>query len=191
MKLKFLYKIITGDLSLSARTFRSLATSDVESLLLVRQCRFLESALTSHFTTSILTSPDSVSISSITEDIIQLDLSLLLSEAATHPSQKLVHQIASSPEGSWPKLWDLALEQGVFGTTCIYPGCAQAPLPPSSLRQHMPCPKLWHLAKQSVPLHAFSVCPLRTYSLHRGICRRLCPLHELYICLWSLVAQYF
>ena len=106
-------------------------SSDVESLLLVRQCRFLESALNSNFTTSILTSPDSVSISSITEDIIQLNLSLLLSEAATHPSQKLVHQIASSPEGSWPKLWDLALEQGVFGTTCI-----QAVLKLLSLHPH-------------------------------------------------------
>ena len=30
-----------------------------------------------------------------------------------------VQQIASSQEGSWPKLWDLALERGVFGTTCI------------------------------------------------------------------------
>ena len=66
IKLKFLHKIIVGDLSLSARTFRSLAVTDVESLLLVRQCRFLESTLdssfTTPFTTSILTSPKSVSL---------------------------------------------------------------------------------------------------------------------------------
>ena len=110
IKLKFLHKIITGDLSLSARTFRSLAASDMESLLLVRQCRFLETALNSNFTTLILTSPGSVSLTSITKVIQQLDFSLLLSEAAPHPSQKFVHQIASSQEGSWPKLWDLALE---------------------------------------------------------------------------------
>ena len=36
-KLNYLLKVITGDLSLCARTFRSLAVSDVESLLLVRQ----------------------------------------------------------------------------------------------------------------------------------------------------------
>ena len=119
IKLKFLHKIIVGDLSLSARTFRSLAVTDVESLLLVRQCRFLESTLDSSFTTSILTSPKSVSLSSIKKDIRKLDISLLLSDAASHRSQTLVQQIASSQEGNWPKLWDLALERGVFGTTCI------------------------------------------------------------------------
>ena len=121
IKLKFLHKIIVGDLSLSARTFRSLAVTGVESLLLVRQCRFLESTLDSSFTTSILTSPKSVSLSSIKKDILKLDISLLLSDAASHRSQTLVQQIASSQGGSWPKLWDwdLALERGVFGTTCI------------------------------------------------------------------------
>ena len=119
IKLNFLLKVITGDLSLCARSFRSLAVSDVESLLLVRQCRFLESTLDSDFTTSVLTSPNSVSLSLIKKNILQLDLSILLSDAASHPSQIHVHKIASSQEGSWPKLWDLALERGVFGTTCI------------------------------------------------------------------------
>ena len=119
IKLNFLLKVITGDLSLCARSFRSLAVSDVESLLLVRQCRFLESTLDSDFTTSVLTSPNSVSLSLIKRNILQLDLSILLSDAASHPSQIHVHKIASSQEGSWPKLWDLALERGVFGTTCI------------------------------------------------------------------------
>ena len=89
IKLKFLYKILTAELSLSVHTFPSLATSDVESLLLVRQCKFLESSLNSNFTASILTSPDTVSITSITEDILQLDLSLLFSEAATHSSSEI------------------------------------------------------------------------------------------------------
>ena len=119
IKLKFLHKIIVGDISLSTRTFRSLAVTDVESLLLVRQCSILESTLDSSFTTSILTSPKSVSLSSIKKDILKLNISLLLSDAASHRSQTLVQQITSSQEGSWPKLWDLALERGVFGTTCI------------------------------------------------------------------------
>ena len=119
IKLHFLLKTITGDLSLSAQTFCSLAVSDVESLLLVRQCRFLESTLDSNFTTSILTSPNSVSLSSIKKEILQLNFFLTLGDAASHPSQIFVEKIASSQVGSWPKLWDLALERGVFGTTCI------------------------------------------------------------------------
>ena len=89
LSLNYLLTVITGDLSLCARTFRSLAVSDVESLLLVRQCRFLESTLESDFTKSVLTSPDSVSLSSMKKDILQLDLSLLLSDAASHPSRSL------------------------------------------------------------------------------------------------------
>ena len=119
IKLNFLLKVITGDLSLCAQSFRSLAVSDVESLLLVRQCRFLESTLDSDFTTTVFTSPNSVSLSLIKKNILQLDISILLSDGASHPSQIYVHKIASSQEGSWPKLWDLALERGVFGTTCI------------------------------------------------------------------------
>ena len=106
------------DLSLSARVFRSLAASDVESLIIIRQCRFLESALNSNFTSTILTSSEDISLPSMKKEILQLDLSLLLSNAASHPSQKFVQAVASSQEGSWLKIWDLALERGVFGTTC-------------------------------------------------------------------------
>ena len=60
-----------------------------------------------------------VSLSSIKKDILQLDFSLLLTDAASHPSQIFVEKIASSQVGSWPKLWDLALERGVLVTTCI------------------------------------------------------------------------
>ena len=157
IKLKFLHKIIVGDLSLSARTFRSLAVMDVESLLLVRQCRFLESTLDSSFTTSILTSPKSVSLSSIKKDLLKLDISLLLSDAASHRSQTLVQQIASSQEGSWPKLWDLTLERGVFGTTCIQAVLKSLSLSPPSLRQHMPHSKLRHLVGYSFHLFPFPV----------------------------------
>ena len=149
IKLNFLLKVITGDLSLSlcARSFRYLAISDVESLLLVRQCRFLESTLDSDFTTSVLTSPNSVSLSLIKKNILQLDLSIFLSDAASHPSQIHVHKIASSQEGSWPKLWDLALERCVFGTTCI-----QAVLKLLSLH-----------------LHSKNMCPVPDCNISLGI----------------------
>ena len=42
-KLTFLLKSSNGDNSLSARVYRSLAVSDIESILHARQCRFLES----------------------------------------------------------------------------------------------------------------------------------------------------
>ena len=59
-KLTFLLKISKGDNSLSARVYRSLAASDIESILLVRQCRFLESTYKTNFTSTVITSPDTV-----------------------------------------------------------------------------------------------------------------------------------
>ena len=85
IKLSFLLKVIRGDLSLNARVFRSLAASDVESLIIIRQCRFLESALNSNFTSTILTSLEDISLPSMKKEILQLDLSLLLSNAASQP----------------------------------------------------------------------------------------------------------
>ena len=56
-KVSFLLKVTQGDDSLSCRVFRSLAASEVESIQLVRQCRFLESHYGSNTTTDILTAP--------------------------------------------------------------------------------------------------------------------------------------
>ena len=117
IKLSYLLKVIRGDLSLSVRVFCSLAASDVKSLIIIRQCRFSNQP-------SILTSRQpylhlqKTFPSSTKKEILQLDLSLLLSNAASHPSQKFVQAVAASQEGSWLKIWDLALERGVFGTTC-------------------------------------------------------------------------
>ena len=49
IKLSFLMKINKSDCSLSARVFRSLVSSDVESLLLTHQCHFLESSFQTDF----------------------------------------------------------------------------------------------------------------------------------------------
>ena len=116
-KLHFLTKVMRNEDSLSSRVFRSLAASDVESLQLVRQCRFLESTFETSYTSSVLSSPDSVQIAQVKKEIIQLDFSNLLDAAATHPSQCYVQAVAASSEGSWPKVWDTALEKGTFGTT--------------------------------------------------------------------------
>ena len=115
IKLCFLFKTVNSDLTLSARVFRSLAASDVESLVITRQCRFLESIYKSNYTTAVLT----FSNRSLQKEILQLDLSLLLADASINPSQQYVQAVASSNVGSWLKLWDLALERGAFGTTCV------------------------------------------------------------------------
>ena len=119
IKLCFLFKVVKSDLTLSARVFRSLSASDVESLVITRQCRFLESIYKSNYTTAVLTSSDSISNRSLQKEILQLDLSLLLADASIHPSQQYIQAVASSNYGSWLKLWDLALERGAFGTTCV------------------------------------------------------------------------
>ena len=116
IKLSFLLRVSRDNRSLSSWVFRSLATSEVESLIIVRQCRFLESPLQSNFTSSVLASPkhNIISITSMKKEIIRkLDQSLLISNATLHPSQCYIQEIAANPEGSWPKIWDSALEKGV------------------------------------------------------------------------------
>ena len=43
-KLKFLYKIVHGEENLASQAFRSISVNDIESMSIIRQCRFLESA---------------------------------------------------------------------------------------------------------------------------------------------------
>ena len=119
IKLGFLLKIVKGEDSLSSRVFRSIAADDVESLVLVKQCRFLEADYGSNYTSDVILNPDFVSFAQMKEDILDKDISLLLSESESHPSQLRVHCIASSPDCSWPQIWDHALEKGAFGTTCL------------------------------------------------------------------------
>ena len=114
----FLFKVVNSDLTQCARAFRSLAASDVESLVITRQCRFLKSIYKSNYTNAVLISSD-ISNHSLKKEFLQSDLSLLLADTSTHPSQQYVQAVASSNDGSWLRLWDLALERGVFGTTCV------------------------------------------------------------------------
>ena len=76
-----------------------------------------------------------ISYHSLKKEILQIDLSLLLADASTHPSQQYVQAVASSNDGSWLKLWDMALERGV---TCIQ-SYTKVSLPPRPLRRYMSC----------------------------------------------------
>ena len=119
IKLCFLFKVVISDLTLSAHVFRFLAASDFESLVIIRQCCFLESIYKSNYTTAVLTSSDEITNHSLKKEILQLDPSLLVANVSTHLSQQYVQAVASSIDGSWLRLWDLSLESGVFGTTCV------------------------------------------------------------------------
>ena len=72
IKLCFLFKVVNSDLTLSARVFRSLAASDVASLVITCQCRFLDSIYKANYTTAVLTSSDGISNHSLQKEILQL-----------------------------------------------------------------------------------------------------------------------
>ena len=117
-KFSFLLKVTQGDDSLSCRVFRSLAASEVESIQLVRQCRFLESQYGSNLTSDILTDPMSISTAALKKVILQLDHSRLLADASTVPHLKHIVNIDTDPECNWLRVWDLALDRGPHGTSC-------------------------------------------------------------------------
>ena len=87
IKLCLMLKVINSDYSLSTRLFRSLAVSDVESLIITRQCCFLESTFQSNLTSDVLASSGEVSYHSIKKDTLRLDQSQLLADASSHTSQ--------------------------------------------------------------------------------------------------------
>ena len=66
-----------------------------------------------------LSSYDTLSGVQIKKGILENDWSLLLTESSTHPSQSLVHHITITPQWSWPKIWDHALNNGAPRTSCI------------------------------------------------------------------------
>ena len=118
IKLSFLLKVMRDEDSLSSQVFRSLAADDVESLVLVKQCRFLEAEYGSSFTSDIVSNVNNISYTRIKKVILEKDISLLFHDSESHPSQHLIHCIATSPNCSWPKIWDHALDKGAFGTSC-------------------------------------------------------------------------
>ena len=64
-----------GEDPLSSRVFRSIAADNVESLALVKQCRFLEAAYGSSYTLSdVISNPDIVSYTQMKKDILDKDI---------------------------------------------------------------------------------------------------------------------
>ena len=95
-KLTFLHKVCSGESdTLSCEVYKSLSFSDVESMMLVKQCRYLELQYSTNFTSEVL-SHSVDSMRSLKKRVIQADQSLLLDKAKEHPSQSLVAHVASS-----------------------------------------------------------------------------------------------
>ena len=91
-------------------------TLSFESMMLVKQCRYLELQYSTNFTSEVL-SHSVDSMRSLKKRVIQADQSLLLDKAKEHPSQSLVAHAASSV--GWMKIWDMALDHGPGGTTAL------------------------------------------------------------------------
>ena len=68
-------------------------------------------------TSTVITTPDIVSPSQLKRDILGLDFSELLSEAASHPSQRFVQAVAASSEGSWLRVCAPIRDSMYYGFT--------------------------------------------------------------------------
>ena len=113
-KLSFLYRICCeGEGSLRDQVFTSLAASDVESICLIKQYRFLEHPYGSNFTDEILNN-SGVSLRSLKERVVKVDYLHLISQAKVHPSQR--HVLEVSTNIGWLRIWDNALDYGPSGT---------------------------------------------------------------------------
>ena len=69
--------------------------NDVESLPLVKQCRFLERVYNSNITSNVLSFPNEVSFTQIKKEVLDKDFVVLLTESESHPLECLVHSIAA------------------------------------------------------------------------------------------------
>ena len=99
--------------SLKSQVFNSLAASDVMSMSIVKQCKFLDEKLGSDFTNEALSQPQT-SQRKLKEHIIQFDRKRILMLSEGHPSLEFVLEAAR--RNIWIKFWDTALDHGEPGT---------------------------------------------------------------------------
>ena len=109
-KLNFLAKIsaVETNETLSARTLISLS-NDIDSVCLIRECRDLEEYFETNFVSAILedTCPHPREIK---EAIITADRDLMLCQHAARADMSIVVEVERAI--GWPRLWDLALDNG-------------------------------------------------------------------------------
>ena len=94
---------------------RSLS-DDMESLCLVKECRELELYYGTNLTDIVLTDPDTISRRASRKNLRVIDRDKLV-EKCSMKSPSIACIIRKG--GSWPKLWDSALQLGSIGTPLV------------------------------------------------------------------------
>ena len=116
-KLAFLQSVFNDDLThfLRSQVFNSIAASDVMSLSIVKQCKFLEEKLgsNSNFTDEVL-SQSPVSIRDLKKRILSYDRSRTPTLSEGHAS--LLYPLLIAKQNMWMKFWDIPLGYGANGT---------------------------------------------------------------------------
>ena len=111
-KLKFLHRVMTNEESICYRAFSAMV-DDVEALSLVRECRELEERYSSNFTTQILEAAEHLDGACVLREaekyIIKKDQALLLAEVSQYYHLHMISQAIG-----WRKLWDDALDHGLY-----------------------------------------------------------------------------
>ena len=156
------FPIITTSVSHRARAADRCACAYIHICSLwcgisVRQCRFLESSLQLNLISSFLTSPEDISPTRLKNEVL---LSRIMH--ALLPSF-YVQAVAANPEGSWPKIWDTALEKGVFGTTCIQVLLRFLSLHNFSDNKCPTYPQLHASHGVRTTMHSLQICHLRDF----------------------------
>ena len=118
-KISYLHRICNDqDQTIKSQTFNAIAASDVHSLDLVKQCKFLESHLDSleNLTEEVLSdsTASETCVRSLRKRILRIDRINTLSSSEGHPS--LSYPLKIARKHGWMRLWDTALDHGVNGT---------------------------------------------------------------------------
>ena len=93
-KLSFLYKVCHDQrASLSSQVFNSFSATDVMSMILVKQCQFLESKLGTEFTGEVLYQPH-LSLRDLKKRILHVDKIKTFAASENHPSLQFVLNVA-------------------------------------------------------------------------------------------------
>ena len=119
-KIGLLHKICSSQDSIGHQFFLSITASSSQPLQLIQTCHSLESKLNcSGLTNKVVSSDlsDFGSLRGIKEHILKQDHLKTLAEASSHRSTSLAAKVAS--EVNWLKLWDLALDHGIQGTSAL------------------------------------------------------------------------
>ena len=112
-KLFFLKHVVNGSDGVSSEVFKAIAMVNVNSIQLVKECRYLEEYFNTNFTSNILQNNE-VCKKELKEVIFKNDWNQSLQKAHSHCSTIIIAKVAEVT--SWMKIWDVTLDKGPRGT---------------------------------------------------------------------------